>query len=191
MNLNDPLFVSDADALERALRLSAVPDVALDTEEIVNSSILAARIRFYRELGEARVTQLLATPYTDTPSSDDAVLRALAAATEVQMVRCRLMRTLPTTFMDASGDIDHRWNEEAPVRESSVELEDEIVRCEAEILDALSQLKDPTNGSSKACHSFDGTPDETSGYQGSAPRIGQTLKMPYRTSPLTGNPIQD
>lgn len=191
MNLNAPLFVSDADTLEKALRLSAVPDAALDTEEIVNTALLSARIRFYRELGESRVNAILTTAYTDLPTTDAQILRAMAAATEVLMVRASLMRTLPTTFMDASGDIDHRWNEEAPIRESSVDLSDELERLEQDIADALSQLADPTNGSVKSGHFFDGTPDSetTQKYTGSAPRVGQTLKEPYRRSPLTGNEL--
>src|SRR6185436_20608698 len=116
---NNPLFVADLATLKERLRLSGVPAAASDTHGIIDECVLRARLAFYRRLGESRVTELLAISYTVDPTTENGVLRALANSVEVDLVRCELMQRLPMAFMDASGDINKRWNEEAPFRERS------------------------------------------------------------------------
>jgi len=117
MAVNDPLFVATlADLLER-LRLAGVPTAASSTNAIIDEGVLRARLQFYRRLGEWRVNYLLAIPFNLNPTTEDGVLRALANSVEVDLVRCELMQRLPMAFMDSSGDVNKRWNEEAPFRE--------------------------------------------------------------------------
>ena len=171
-----PLFVADEATLKSALRLSAVPASALDTEAIIDEAILRARLRFYRDLGSARTNELVALPYTALPTTDDEVLRALANTVEVKMVKCHLLRDLPTTFMDASGDVNARWNEEAPVREYGADMEEELRRCEDEIVAALVDLAAPNTLDCDEVQVFDGTPDCQTSFPTNTPRVGMSLK---------------
>lgn len=174
-----PLFVADEATLKSALRLSAVPASALDTEAVIDEAILRARLRFYRDLGSARTNELVALTYTDQPTTDEEVLRALANTVEVKMVKCQLLRDLPNTFMDASGDVNARWNEEAPTRErGSFELGDELARCENEIVAALVDLADPNAVDCDEVQVIDGTPDRQTSFPPNTPRVGMTLKYP-------------
>lgn len=170
-----PLFIVDEATLKTKLRLSAVPISAADTEAIIDEAILRARVRFYRELGVNRTNTIVALAFTETPTTEDEVIRALANTVEVKMVYCELLRLLPNTFMDASGDVDKRWNEEAPTRErGSSEMSDELRRCEGEIANGLQELADPDLGDCDIVQTFDGTPD-TPFVFGSAPRVGLSL----------------
>lgn len=171
-----PLFVVDEPTLKERLRLSAVPASALDTEAIIDEAILRARVRFYRELGSARTNTIVALPFTELPTTDDEVVRALANTTEVKMVYCELLRLLPNTFMDASGDVNHRWNEEAPTRErGTFEINDEIKRCEDDITNALQELCEPDIGECDEIQAFNGDPVCPQPF-GTAPRVGLSLQ---------------
>lgn len=182
-----PLFIADEVTLKAKLRLSAVPTSATDTEAIFDEAILRARVRFYRELGADRTNAIVALAFTETPITEDGVTRALANTVEVKMVYCELLRLLPNTFMDASGDVDHRWNEEAPTRErGNFELDAELRRCEDEIKNELQELAAPVLGECDEVQTYDGTPDPIpAGTFGSAPRVGLSLK------PLTRRQTND
>ena len=184
-----PLFVADEPTLKSALRLSSVPASALDTEAIIDEAILRARLRFYRDLGVARTNVLVALPYTALPTTEDEVLRALANTVEVKMVKCQLLRDLPNTFMDASGDVNARWNEEAPTRErGSFELDAELARCELEIVAALTDLAGTDGVDCDEVQVIDGTPDCQTSFPTNTPRVGMTLKLP---NPRTNLPSDD
>jgi hypothetical protein len=179
-----PLFVADEATLKAALRLSAVPASALDTEAIIDEAILRARLRFYRDLGVVRTNVLVALPYTETPTTEDGVIRALANTVEVKMVKCQLLRDLPNTFMDASGDVNSRWNEEAPTRErGSFELNDELARCEQEIVADLVDLAAPNTLDCDEVRVIDGTPDCQTSFPANTPRVGMALKGPSGANP--------
>lgn len=174
----NPLFIADEATLKAKLRLSAVPTSATDTESIFDEAILRARVRFYRELGVARTNTIVALPFSETPTTEDQVIRALANTVEVRMVYAELLRLLPNTFMDASGDVNHRFNEEAPLRErGGFELGEELRRIESAIANGLQELATPDIGECDIVQSYDGTPDVfVSGDFGSAPRVGLSLQ---------------
>lgn len=155
------LFAQDDAWIKARLRLSSVPASSTDTLAIVDDAIADARLEFYRRLGRSRIAKILQTAETASPDTDDEVVRSLAAKTEVRLVRVRLLRDLPSAFMDASGDINKRWNEEAPFRERPTsDREREIRRLLEEIeedMQILSRSEDP--GSELTIFSFDGTPD--------------------------------
>lgn len=174
-----PLFVASEAALKERLRLTAVPGTAGDTDAIIDEAVLQARVRFYTELGVARVNELVALSFTETPTSDDGILRATANTTEVKMVYCILLRSLPNTFMDASGDVGSRWNEESPTRErGGSELDDELKRCENEVVANLMLLAAPNNTNCDAVQTYDGTPVRQTSFPPNTPRIGLSLKCP-------------
>jgi hypothetical protein len=179
-----PLFVATEAALKSALRLSAVPATALDTEAVIDEAILRARLRFYRDLGADRTNELVALVYTDQPTTEEEVLRALANTVEVKMVKCQLLRDLPNTFMDASGDVNARWQEEAPTRErGGYDLEEELSRCENEIVAALVDLAAPNAVDCDEVQVFDGTPDCQTSFPTNTPRVGQSLRGPSGVNP--------
>lgn len=157
--MTDPLFVADLDTLKSKLRLTELPDSS-SAVGILDEVILVSRLKFYRRLLNDRVATLVALPFNANPTTEDEILRALANVVEVKLVRCELLRRLPTTFMDSSGDVNERWNEEAPVREQGVfEAEQEILRCEEEIEADMRILEgDQSLGSECRIQSFDGSP---------------------------------
>ena len=165
---------SDADVKAR-LRLSSVPSSSTDTAAIIAGAILDARLEFYRRLGQSRVDRLLAFSVVAAPASDEEVLRALAAQTEVKLVRVQLFRELPNAFMDASGDLQKRWSEEAPFRERPrSDREREIARLNEEIEQAMQMLardEGETPGDERTVFIYDGTPEDTS----SIPLPGDTI----------------
>jgi hypothetical protein len=170
-----PLFVSDEATLRAKLRLSAVPASATDTVAIFDEAVIRARNRLYKAMGADRVSTILLTAYTDTPTTDAAVLRTLAAVVETKIVYCKLLRLLPNDWMDASGDTKVRWNEEAAFREKRpFDVEAELERCEQEIADDLQTLCEDDLDQCNILV-YDGTPDCP------APRVGLSLRGPNTT----------
>lgn len=138
---NNPVFVADLATLKTRLRLSGVPLAATDTLGIIDDAVLRARMRFYRRLGAKRVADIVSLTYQEDPTTDDQILRALANSVEVNIVRFELMQTLPTTFMDASGDANKKWNEEALFRERGpTERQKELTRLENQIEEDMQML---------------------------------------------------
>jgi hypothetical protein len=135
-----PLFVADLATLKPKLRLSGVPSTS-DADDIINESILVTRQKFYRELGGARITVLLAMAFTETPTTDNQILRAVANSTEVLMVRCELMRLMPMMFMDGNADQNQIMQDEALFRDTtSSQLEQMRMQCELDIQQNMDLL---------------------------------------------------
>ena len=157
------LFAEDDDWIKARLRLTSVPAGAADTLAIISEGISSARLAFYRRLGRPAVQRLLAIAEVAEPDSDDEVLRTLASLTEVKLVRVFLLRELPNAFMDASGDLNKRWNNEAPFRERPrSDLEREIARLNEEIEQAMQELErdgDESPGDVRNVYVYDGTPE--------------------------------
>lgn len=177
------LFAPSDDYIRARLRLTSVPVGAGDTLAIIDEAIVGARVEFYRRLQQIRVQRLLAFSVVAQPSSDEEVLRALATLTEVKIVRVALLRELPNAFMDASGDLQKRWNEEAPFRERPrSDREREILRLEEEIEQAMQMLardEGETPGDERSVFVYDGTPADPT----SIPLPGDTLNpLARRTS---------
>lgn len=157
------LFVADDDTIRRRLRLSAVPDSSEDTLAIINDAIARARLTFYRRLGRQRVTELLAITEVATPTTEDEVLRSVASHCEIKIVRSILIQELPMGFMDASGDLNRRWQEEALVRERPrSEREREALRLQEDIEQDMQMLEadDETLGDERTIQTFLSTPSE-------------------------------
>lgn len=133
-----PLFVvgkgsnSALDTLMAELRLSGVPAKS-DANSIVQRALLDARLSFLRKLGDKRVAHLSSIVHVNNPITTDQTLRAVAASTEVLLVRRALLRTLRTTFADGNSARD-MFNDEGFVRDApEIELSKEISALHAEI----------------------------------------------------------
>ena len=169
------LFAASDAWIKARLRLSSVTESAQDTAAIIDEAISTARLAFYRRLGRPAVQDLLEITEVAEPDTDDEVLRTLASLTEVKLVRVTLLRELPNAFMDASGDLHKRWNEEAPFRERPrSDLEREVARLNEEIEQAMQELErdgDESPGDTRSVLTFDGTPEDPE----SIPLPGDTL----------------
>ena len=177
------LFAPSDAWIKARLRLTSVPVSSTDTLAIVDEAIVNARLEFFRRLGGTRVSRLLAFSVVAEPTSDEEVLRALASLTEVKLVRVALLRELPNAFMDASGDLQKRWNEE-PFRERPrSDREREVSRLNDEIEQAMQMLardEGEAPGDERSVFVYDGTPEDAS----SIPLPGDTL-IPLFRRPLS------
>lgn len=158
--MTNPLFVADLATLKASLRLTNVPSTSGDALAILDECILKARLSFYRRLGEQRVGVLVGYTYDPNPASKEQILRALANVVEVKLTYVELLRRLPNQFMDASGDANRRWDEEAPFRERGpTAAEKEISRLLDEIEEDMEMLNAEEGlGDEVQYKVFDGTP---------------------------------
>jgi hypothetical protein len=155
-----PLFISDRDALKSRVRLSA--SVNPDTEAAIDTAITKARVVFFDNLGAARVAEIVALVPSDSPTTDDEIIRAKAEIAEALHVRMTLKRELPQFFIDAGAQALQRFNEEGMSRRdpmANVEKEIEVMAVEFQgLLDALGGSS-PDEESSIRVTTFE--PDET------------------------------
>lgn len=136
-----PLFIADAATLKAKLRLSGVA-ASSDADDIINEAILTVRAGFYRELGGPLVATLVALSFTEMPTTNDEILRAVANTTEVKWVRAELFRTMPLSFLDSNADQNQVFQDEAMFRDSSQnQLDQERARLESDIQQNLDLLR--------------------------------------------------
>lgn len=158
------LFAASDAWIKARLRLSSVPTSSEDTLAIIGEAVASARLEILKRLGRQRVDQILATADVVAPDTDDEIRRSVATRIELDLVRVYLLRELPNAFMDASGDLNRRWNEEAPFRERPRSDRDrEIERLTAQIEEAMQFVSgdgSESPGSESRIMVFDGTPDE-------------------------------
>jgi hypothetical protein len=179
--VTSPLFGVALADLKTRLRLTGV-ETTSDAEQVIDEAILTVRMGFQRRLNFARIAEIEAFSSTANPDDEQETLHALARVTQVKWVRKELLRTLPTLFMDASGEARDAWNEEAPFRQSGPSERDvEVARLDSEIEANLQILAGEDQiGDEETIQVYDGTPDlET-------PRIGDTLSLQDGDSTIVG-----
>lgn len=174
--MQNPLFVPNYASLLKKLRLSAIADdpIPQDVIDIVDEAIINARMSFIERLSIPRIDKIVADggSYTTTPSTNQAFLLTLAASTEVKLVRCELLYTLPQAYMDASGDLIKRWNVEAPFREMDVrDVEAARLALDAQIEKAMEFLEGQDAVAAESLvNTWNGTPLDPT------PRLGDSLQ---------------
>lgn len=114
---NAPLFNSSFSELKAGLRLSG--STQPDTIAILDRALSEVRVGLYSQLGETRITEILATSLVPSPVTTAQLDRTKAALTETLWVKYLLLLELPLLFMDSSGQTDQVWNEEGLVRDST------------------------------------------------------------------------
>lgn len=135
-----PLFLASTTALRSELRLTEAKTGG-DFDTLLNRAILNARLRFVRALGKTRVSTLLGYAAVDDPLDEDQVLRALAASTEVLIVRLELFRVLPVLFEDDASEMGEIPQGETPFAAGrNNRLREEMERLENDITMFLDQL---------------------------------------------------
>lgn len=127
-----PLFQTRA-ALLAQIRMTSAPS-GTDAQSILDGCIGEARTTFYRRLGITRTSQIVAFTAETPPTTEEGILRDIAAQTEVKIVRSLAIRQLPMMFMDGSGKRDMVWNDEGATRQAAIyELAREGDRLSREI----------------------------------------------------------
>lgn len=143
-----PLFVSDADTLKAALRLSSVEDEDA-AQPIFERGMQYARSAIYRRLGTTVANQWAAVAYVENPTTEQGILRTAATLLEVELVFVYLLENLPNFFMDDSGGIRQAWNEEGAFRsfdsEARAELKKNKLNQIEEYFDLLSETDELGN----------------------------------------------
>jgi hypothetical protein len=162
-----PTFVANLATLLRALRLTGLK-AGSDGEAVLHDAVLGAKVDFHRRLGATRVAYLQAIVYTDTPTSADELLRAAANSLEIKIVRRKCLESMPTMFMDASGDAQETWNVESPFRQGPPSAR-KLTLLDNEIERDLAYLRTGKHKGSWQCATIE--PDET------PPRPGDSLLM--------------
>ena len=137
----ETLFCPSKAYLKKALKLSAVQKEN-DGYAQIDSAIQTIRVRFFQQLGEARVAAISALPYSPNAVTLAQQTRSLAVSTEIKWVYYELRRSMPTLFKAGTGIIQ-TWDAEAAFRDGTGYLEnrDELKRLESEILEALDTLR--------------------------------------------------
>ena len=137
-----PLFVVDMKTLRDRLRLGGI-SVTSNAFAILEKAVEDVRVFLFdadRGLGEAKVLALRAVTFVENTLLPAELERTKANNLEIMWVRLLLLRRMPLFFMDASAVTHEAWNEEPFTRMSRRDIEAEIKRLEAEILQVIGSL---------------------------------------------------
>lgn len=135
----EPLFVSSIAALKSGLRLTGATQP--DTSAIIDRIVQEVRVGFYDSLGALRISEILAMPVEENPTSASALTRLKAIGVEICWVKLRLLYELPVLFMDSSGQTAQVWNEEGLTRQGAGrDLEDLKEHLQEKVDNGLSEL---------------------------------------------------
>jgi hypothetical protein len=136
----NPTFVISTEELRKRLRLGQI-NADGDAGAIFDDAMRAVSMDFRRRLTNARVIALQAMASSDSPATDDELLRMTAEVCEVRMIRRELLRRLPSIFVDGGGASQQTWNEEGFTRNAGeTDLSAEIERLTLEIDEAFDLL---------------------------------------------------
>lgn len=136
-----PLFIKDRPTLLDSLRLTGTDE---SSGQQIDDAILEARQGIYEELGSERVTAIVGYTRSNTPSTTNELVRSKAETVERKWVRAILMRTMPTFFLQGSGQSQQVWNEEGLLRDADFRHEKEISRLMSEVHCGLQDLSTGT-----------------------------------------------
>ena len=141
-----PLFVANYATLKSRLRLSGVPeDDAVDASMMIDEAVRTARVRFYRDLSEARIAQILTYTEIDNPTTTNQVIRLCASQCEVKIVYVDLLSRLRAMFLDNSAEAGLALQAESILRDaSSEEIEARFLRLNNDIEADMDLLRGTT-----------------------------------------------
>ena len=138
----DPVFAPTEAWLKARLKLSTVSDTSVDTTAIIDQAILKARLMLNGSLGATRVAAIQAYTWSETPTTNEELLLAMAATCEVDMCRQHLLRNLNARWLEGSGNARFGWDEAPLMRQQgSFEIRAELQRLEKDIQFALNVLQ--------------------------------------------------
>lgn len=137
-----PLFCPDEEFLRKRLKLSTVSEASVDTDATIDQAVLQVRTDMYRSLGSQQIDSINQTTFTETPTTDAEVVKAIAASAEISWCRIYLLRTLSPRFLESSAGSRYEWNEAPLLRQQDgFDVAEEIKRLEIDVQSALDILR--------------------------------------------------
>jgi hypothetical protein len=113
-----PLFIPIRGDLEEALGLNGI-DLNESRAAQLDSSIKVARTTFFRRLGSSTITLLISYTSTDSPSTSNEYLRAIAEDVELKLVKRELLQYYNHLLMEQGNGGVEAWNEDPFLRKFS------------------------------------------------------------------------
>ena len=148
---SDTLFISDVATLKKVLRISAISDA--DSLKLIELAIKKARTELYQYLGTSSITTILTYSSTDTPSTDDEIIRSVAEYLEIILTKRELLKHLKSTSFENSS-ASEQWNDSPFVRELSYsDITEELQMLENEIEYSVEQITEGEKPSTKSISS--------------------------------------
>lgn len=179
----DPLFLTDRDELLARMRLANLCSDA-GGQEVVNRAIISSRSSLKRLLGLSTIDTLLATSYTDNPTTEAEYDRMEASLLECALVHKQLLLLMPQMAVESNGGGLEILEEEGMMRMvSKSDVAVLIQQLEEQIAEMVDSLVGDDNGGVHAMvvggGSFDRTDpgNEDNAHRG-APRIGAAFDAP-------------
>jgi hypothetical protein len=114
----DPFFLDDLDQIKSLLRLKEI-SAGGPSEDLLNHSVGQARTTFWTELGTTLMTEINATPYTSSPSTDAEYRKVMAREVELDLVWFFLLEKMPSGFKAGQNEFVESWNTEGAFRNLS------------------------------------------------------------------------
>ncbi len=115
-----------------------------DAASAIDAAVQEAVVGMADRLGDDLVAEILASPYTETPTTASQRRRVKASLIEQKWARMVLMRTMPVLFQQGVAQGEARWNQEE-FETDRVFTEREISRLYDDVLAGLDELTDGAN----------------------------------------------
>ena len=134
-----PLYNADLETLLEKARINTADDV--QTVAVVHQTVTEVRLGFFSVLTKDRAKAIAAYATSDTPDTDEEVLKARAIAVEALWLTMLLAQRLPFLFMDNKASTGDAFNDEPLTRDT--QLQDFIDALKAQIDAGLAELMLP------------------------------------------------
>lgn len=140
-----PLFIATATELATELRMGSVYDTTGNeaSTSIINRAIQEARVFLYKELGQARVADILATTYNEAGTTLEELRRMQANNVESLVVRYMIARSYPVFYVDKIEEATASYADDITTRQNTPERQAVLLdTLRKAIQEALALLKD-------------------------------------------------
>lgn len=110
-----PLYSSREDLLKKVRMTTATDEQTL---AVVDMAMTEVRLEMIAALGSDRVTQIAGYQESENPSTQEEILRAMAAVAEILWVTAKLVEHLPVLFINDAAKAQNAFNDEPLTRDS-------------------------------------------------------------------------
>jgi hypothetical protein len=109
-------------------------------QRLFDTAITYVRVQLYNELTATRVDEIVGFDVSDSPSTEQELLRADAIICETMWVRAELLIVLKSYFADETGSAQQDWNELGILRDNNDE-DETIENLMSKVNDAIERIK--------------------------------------------------
>lgn len=120
----EPLYNTKALVLQN-LRMEESEDT--ETLRMIDQAIKDVRLEFYRRLTPARAAEIAALPTVENPTTSNEILRGVAEVTEIYWVMYKLIKILPTMYIETQFAIQNSFDD-VPITRDAESLQ-KFLRC--------------------------------------------------------------